>query len=188
LETLGLSTTPPAASASSNYPRSCRICRASLTSNDEFCGASGAQNPTSGSVKCGKCGAAVPVDQGLCSKCNPLAHRPAAGSVLPSTLSVPQTGNSDSFRSVSQYYQEDFAKMQANSGCEGKWNWAAFFWGGLWALTKGLWGQVLLCLVILIITAPIGGLPALLLWFYFGARGNSTFYKKVVLRQQWAFW
>jgi len=89
---------------------------------------------------------------------------------------------------LSQYYQEEFAKMQAHPGYEGKWNWAAFFWGGLWALTKGLWGPVLLCIAVFIMAIPIGGFPALLLWFYFGARGNSMYYKKVVLGQSWAFW
>jgi hypothetical protein len=78
--------------------------------------------------------------------------------------------------------------MQANSSYEGKWNWAAFLFGGLWALTKGLWGPVLLCIGVLILTSPIGGLPAILLWFYFGARGNSMYYKKTVLGQPWAFW
>lgn len=79
--------------------------------------------------------------------------------------------------------------MQADPLYQGKWNWAAFFFCALWAITKGLWGPVLLCLVVLVLTIPtMGGLPALIFWIYFGARGNSIYYKKVALGQEWAMW
>lgn len=188
---LGLGTIPPAANVASNCSRSCRICRASLTPEAEFCGTCGAQNPTSGSVKCGRCGAEIPINESFCSKCGargPHAQSQTTAARSASSPSVSPAGNEYSPDSVSPYYQREFAKMHANSSYEGKWNWAAFFWGGLWALTKGLWGPVLLCVAVLIFTAPIGGLPALLMWFYFGARGNSMFYKKAVLGQPWACW
>ncbi len=78
--------------------------------------------------------------------------------------------------------------MRSDPAYEGKWNWTAFFFGAFWAITKGLWGPVLLSFGIAIVTSALGGLPALLTWFYFGARGNSMYYKKAVLRQPWAFW
>jgi hypothetical protein len=78
--------------------------------------------------------------------------------------------------------------MQADPSYQGKWNWAAFLWCSLWAISKGLWGPVLLCLLCVVVFIPIGGLPVLLFWFYFGARGNSMYYKKVVLGETWALW
>lgn len=94
----------------------------------------------------------------------------------------------DQFPSLSPYYREEFAKMQADPLYQGKWNWAAFCFCCLWAITKGLWAPTLLCLGVLVFSLPVGGLPALLFWFYFGARGNSMYYKKTVLGQQWALW
>lgn len=41
--------------------------------------------------------------------------------------------------------------------------------GCLWALTKGLWGLMLLCLIVSI---PLAGIPAILFWFHRGARGE----------------
>ncbi len=126
---------------------------------------------------CTACGARNPFDQ---ARTDPVEQAQGYASAFP--------GDPDPFQNLSPYYQEEFAKMRSNPQYEGKWNWAAFLFGGLWALTKGLWGPVLLCVVALLVTTPLGGLPALLLWFYFGARGNSMYYKKLALRQPWAFW
>ena len=44
------------------------------------------------------------------------------------------------FAALSPYYQQEFSQITASGEIyKGKWNWAAFFFGGLWALTKGAW-------------------------------------------------
>jgi len=59
---------------------------------------------------------------------------------------------------------------------QGKWNWAAFLFGALWALTKGLWVPALIAFVGAIFTY---GLVGVIYWFIFGARGNYMYYRKV---------
>jgi hypothetical protein len=82
---------------------------------------------------------------------------------------------------LSDYYRDEFQRISTSGeSYQGKWNWAAFFWGGIWALTKGLWAPVVLCIVVCI---PLGGIPAILFWAYFAARGNYLYYKKVVKKQ-----
>jgi hypothetical protein len=82
---------------------------------------------------------------------------------------------------ISSYYRADFQRIfESGESYQGKWNWAAFFFGGIWALTKGLWAPVVLCLVVCV---PLGGIPAILFWAYFAARGNYLYYKKVVKKQ-----
>jgi len=46
------------------------------------------------------------------------------------------------------YYQEEFQKIQDSSETyKGKWNWWAFFFTGLWAISKGCW--VLFIIIVL---------------------------------------
>ena len=41
------------------------------------------------------------------------------------------------------YYQEEFRRIfESREQYTGKWNWAAFLFGTLWAITKGLWPAV----------------------------------------------
>lgn len=188
MQSLNLTVLPP--ENKHDNSRQCRSCRTTLPPDAEFCGSCGAQNPTSPFVLCSNCGTDIPVCQGFCNHCG-ARNGFAQAQAPPSSYSQsppPYSAYTPSFSHLSSYYQEEFQKMLADPSYEGKWNWAAFLFGGLWALTKGLWGPVLLCIGALILTAPIGGLPALLLWFYFGARGNSMYYKKIVLGQPRAFW
>jgi predicted amidophosphoribosyltransferase len=188
MESLNLTALHPERKQSDHF-RKCRNCRATLTLDAEFCGSCGSRNPTNTIVRCANCGADVPSDQGFCSRCG-ARNRFAQSTSSADTQSQSQVSSSNSppYPSLSVYYQDEFAKMLNDPRYEGKWNWAAFLFGGLWALTKGLWGPVLLCIGALVVTAPLGGVPALLLWFYFGARGNSMYYKKMALGQSWAFW
>ena len=44
------------------------------------------------------------------------------------------------FPELSLYYRDEFDKIyESNEKYKGKWNWAAFFFGPIWALTKGVW-------------------------------------------------
>lgn len=191
MESLNLSsgTLPPPGSDAS--ARNCRKCRAPLPGEAEFCGRCGTQNPKSGTVQCSKCGVDISVEQPFCTTCgtrNPLALDPPTVNSIAGATAGPATQSPELLQSFPFYYQEEFSKMQADPKYEGKWNWAAFFFGVLWAITKGLWGPVILTLGILFVSIPIGGLPGIVLWCYFGARGNSMYYKKAMLGQPWAFW
>jgi hypothetical protein len=89
---------------------------------------------------------------------------------------------SGTLKGLSPYYQDEFQKMQTSGEqYRGKWNWAAFFFGGFWAISKGLWKPGLVSIAGGFLTA---GLVAILYWFVFGARGNYMYYSKVVKRQE----
>ena len=75
-------------------------------------------------------------------------------------------------KGLSPYYQEEFKKIwESGEVYKGKWNWAAFFFGGFWALTKGTW----LSAVISLGLCFLGGI-GIIYWFIFGFRGNYIYY------------
>jgi hypothetical protein len=79
---------------------------------------------------------------------------------------------------LSEYYRQEFRSiLESGETYKGKWNWAAFCFGWIWALTKGLWVPALVCVVV---SAPLGGYPLILFVIYFGARGNYLYYKRIV--------
>ena len=44
---------------------------------------------------------------------------------------------------VPPQYHEEFRKIwESGETYKGKWNWTAFLFGTLWAVTKGLWASV----------------------------------------------
>ena len=78
------------------------------------------------------------------------------------------------FSNLSTYYMDEFTKMrESNEQYRGKWNWAAFFFGQLWALTKGVWLAPIICVIVSVITAGVGGI---IYWFVFAFRGNYLYY------------
>ena len=78
------------------------------------------------------------------------------------------------FSNLSTYYMDEFTKMrESNEQYRGKWNWAAFFFGPLWALTKGVWLAPIICVIVSVITAGVGGI---IYWFVFAFRGNYLYY------------
>jgi hypothetical protein len=92
-----------------------------------------------------------------------------------------QTNQTD-FSGLSQYYQDEFKKIyESGESYKGKWNWAAFFFGAIWALTKGVWLAPVICIVASIFTYSIAGI---IYWFIFGARGNYMYYCAYVKKKQ----
>jgi hypothetical protein len=86
------------------------------------------------------------------------------------------------FRGLTPYYQEEFRKIhESNESYKGKWNWAAFLFGAIWALTKGLWTSALTALIVTVVT---GGLGGIVYWFVFGTRGNYIYYTNHVKKKQ----
>lgn len=85
------------------------------------------------------------------------------------------------FSGLPLYYQEEFGKIAAsNETYKGKWNWAAFFFTGIWALTKGVWMAPLVWMLIffgvVLVSCGIGYVFAPAIWIIFGLRGNYMYY------------
>lgn len=76
-----------------------------------------------------------------------------------------------------EYYQNEFQKIrESNEQYKGKWNWAAFFAGPVWAYTKGLQPVVVVYLLAIPFTLGIS-IPGYAV--IFGLRGNYMYYTKV---------
>jgi Protein of unknown function (DUF2628) len=81
------------------------------------------------------------------------------------------------------YYTDVFGRIEANHGFLATWNWAAFFFSGIWYLVKGMWVKPLLMFVIAIVTA---GLAVPFIWLYAGIAGNYDYY--LLQRKQKQLW
>lgn len=78
-------------------------------------------------------------------------------------------------RSLPDYYKQTFAKFDAAGGTSvSAWNWAAFLFGALWYLGKGMLLYAVLMIVAVVATAGFAAIP---IWIYAGARGNFDYYK-----------
>jgi len=154
----------------------CRTCGNGLKEGQDVCTACGFK-PLAGSDFCQECGANTRKGQELCTACG---FRLKGGTSLP----VAEDGMpvSDDFRGFESYWQHEFNKIQqSNESYKGKWNWPAFFFGPLWALSKGVWLAALVSVIASMVTA---GIAAPVFWVIFGIRGNYMHYCKVAKRKQ----
>ena len=167
---------PPAASvprtdhaASSQNPRRspfCRTCGNAVAPTAEICTTCGTR-PLLGRAFCQGCGVGTRAEQELCLACGVRLKTLLAAD----TRGVPIEAD---FPGLPDYYRQEFRQIhESNESYKGKWNWAAFFLGPLWALTKGVWLAPVICFVAAIFTWGIGGIAY---WFIFGARGNYMYY------------
>jgi hypothetical protein len=123
-------------------------------------------------TKCPYCAEEVSVEAKKCKHCGEFID-------LSGSANAAFSGR---LNELSPYYQTEFQKIRDGGEVyRGKWNWAAFFSGGFWALSKGLWKAGLVAIVGSIFTAGIVGI---IYWFIFGARGNYMYYRKIVKRQE----
>ncbi len=144
----------------------CRNCGKEINEKTEICINCGVR-PLAERKFCQECGVETNPNQELCIKC---------GVKLKTLIAVTRTGSAlkTDFSSLSQYYQAEFKKIyESNESYKGKWNWAAFFFGPIWALTKGVWLASVIDIVACILT---GGVAGLVYWFIFAARGNYMYY------------
>lgn len=137
---------------------------------------------------CNKCGNNLEQGDVFCSKCGNRIGYSYSGNELEepnfqgnSNLSY-ETPN---LSYLPEGYQREFRKI-AESGeiYKGRWNWAAFLFGPIWALTKGLWLSALVCIVLSFITYGIAGY---VYWFIFGFRGTYMYYCLTVKHKQILF-
>jgi hypothetical protein len=128
---------------------------------------------------CTSCGKALQTGNRFCGKCGASANE-SANPPTPNSAPVASSQaavSAANYVGLSDYYQREFSLIESSrERYQGKWNWSAFLFGGIWALTKGLWVPALIAFVGSIFT---GGLVGLIYWFIFGARGNYMYYRKV---------
>jgi len=90
-----------------------------------------------------------------------------------------------SFAGLPPYYQREFSQIyNSNEKYKGRFNWAAFLFGPLWALSKGLVLNAVIAIVLCIISGGVLGIPVCLVY---GSRGNYFYYSLFVNNKQLAF-
>jgi len=81
------------------------------------------------------------------------------------------------FSDLPEYYQNEFFLFTNTEGYEGKWNWAAFFFSWIWALSKGIMGIPLLLMIIgLILGSFTYGITGILVFVVMGLKGNKIYF------------
>jgi hypothetical protein len=90
---------------------------------------------------------------------------------------------------VSSYYLDEFNRIsESDEAYTGKWNWAAFLFGPLWALSKGLWESALVAWFVLglaiVVYYPLGPILNVAYCIALGIRGNYVYYNRLVNRKQ----
>jgi hypothetical protein len=89
--------------------------------------------------------------------------------------------NSD-FSYLPSYYRKEFQKIhESDEAYKGKFNLMAFLLGPIWAIMRGLWLSVLVCVILSIVTAGIAGV---VYWIIWGVRGNYMYYRRKVRHEQ----
>lgn len=150
----------------------CTQCGTANDVTNQFCGNCGTKVPRP--LKCAGCGGSRIEGQAFCGVCGEAAGTPSPA--LSSIRSRPPSEHALS--DLSSYYKDEFTSIRdSGESYKGKWNWAAFFFGGFWAITKGLWLPTVICFVAAICTGGVGGF---VYCFLFGARGNYMYYCKQV--------
>ncbi len=148
--------------------------------------------------RCPSCGAAIDLNASECRYCGESFSGAQQQQVPPvnnyssnSYSEKVNSGNnySDNFYSyLKPYYQEQFRKISdSNEIYKGKWNWCAFFFTWIWALTKGLWAVALVSIGITVLISSIDSDLAFLgfgISIFFGMRGNYLYYNLVKYKKQ----
>lgn len=166
----------------------CRVCGAFLNDNAEICVKCGCR-PLNGKEYCQECGAKTTEKQEMCIKCGCMLRGSTGKSMsifdsINASNSKTTEMNLD-FSYLPPYYQNEFQKIySSNENYKGKFNLWGFLFGSLWALTKGCWLSAIVCLVICIVTAGIGGV---VYWFIYGFRGTYIYYCSYVKGKQCIF-
>ncbi len=138
----------------------CRNCGIEVEPDAASCSRCGVR-PLSGRRFCQECGAESRAPQELCLRCG--------------------TGLVD-LSGLSEYYRREFQRIyESHEGYKGKWNWAAFLFGPIWALTKGIWLAPLIALAGGLLTYS---LVMIAYWFVVAARGNYMYYTAHVKGRQ----
>lgn len=147
-----------------------------------------------GGKYCLNCSAALRVSesQGLQPYRDPFAYSSPGVAAAPQTQYYAQPTAGYRFAGLSPYYQQEFSQIAASGELyKGRWNWAAFFFGGLWALTKGAWATFLVTfainLVVIGVTCGWGSPIIFVFPIIYGLRGNYIYYNVAAKNKQIVF-
>jgi hypothetical protein len=141
----------------------CRNCGVLIKDNVEICIFCGVK-PLSERKYCQECGVSTQPNQELCIKCG-------------CRLKTESIEINTDFSTLPLYYKEEFTKiLDSNEDYKGKWNWCAFFFSWIWALTKGLWVFALISLAVGLITYDMIGIGSIICAIILGVRGNYMYY------------
>lgn len=118
-------------------------------------------------ASCARCGTRPLTGRHFCQECGAETRPPQESCLGCAATLVDLSGLSD-------YYRREFQRIyESHEGYKGKWNWAAFLFGPIWALTKGIWLAPVIALAGGLLTYS---LVMIAYWFVFGARGNYLYY------------
>lgn len=146
----------------------CKHCGSGVNENAEICISCGRRHLT-GIDFCQNCGCKTSENQEICTNCGVRLQ-----DIAKSEKTQDYKLNSDEY---SEYYRHEFKKIKSsNDTYKGKWNWAAFFFGPLWAIYKGMWQIALLVFLIALITSWTYIIP-ILVSVVLGLRGNYFYYR-----------
>lgn len=123
-----------------NPTKFCKGCGHQLNEMAEICINCGIK-PENGNSFCQNCGSETNSEQEICTNCGVRVNH--SNKIASNNSSY----TNKSFTSYNEYYTNEFAGFEAsNEQYQGKFNWAAFFFGPLWLLYKGMWqlGLILL--------------------------------------------
>ena len=152
----------------------CRNCGQNVNSNAEICVSCG-KRPLNGHAHCQNCGSETNEGQEICTKC---------GVRLLGSQSSKSVNNSSTNTDNNEYWKEELQKIRTSNGSyKGKWNWNAFIFGSLWAFSKGLWQTGLITIILSLIFSSSIIIP-ILIWFFYGWRGNYLYYRLVEYNEQ----
>lgn len=159
----------------------CKHCGSLVSEKAEICPKCGCK-PLSGDSFCQFCGTKVNKGQQVCAKCGKFVVLFFDRLEITPDFSAPILNG----KRLKPYYQKEFQKIYKSNGAyKGKFNICAFLFGSLWALTNPCWLEGVFAIIISVLTAGVGGIVSC---FYFGARGNYTYYKNFILLQKKALW
>ena len=118
-------------------------------------------------MNCNSCGASLK-DDAVCPSC---------GTATSAVSQAKPTANAAA-SNLSEYYRSEFQKIRdSNEQYKGKWNWAAFLGGPIWAFAKGLKEVVIIYALAILFTF---GISVLVYAVIFGLRGNYFYYTKLM--------
>lgn len=128
---------------------------------DKLCNKCGCR-VSNGINYCQNCGAKTSPRQEVCIEC---------GESL--TIYNPEV---DKINHMDMYYRNEFTKVYNNPEYKGKFNWAAFLFGFLWLISKNMFFQSLVFVMIAIIIFNIFPILFFIPCLILGFRGNYLYY------------
>ena len=119
-------------------------------------------------MNCNSCGASLNDANPVCASC---------GAATPES-SQPKSRASEVAPNLPEYYQVEFQKIRdSNEQYKGKWNWAAFLLGPIWAFKLGLREVVVVYALAIPFTFGVSVVGYAII---FGLRGNYLYYSKLM--------